>query len=231
VKHPVGVYLVLGRRGMGKTHFMRTFVEELRADGRDLVLIHDRRGQFPGKLWRSIGDFRSAERVSPVNVFVADEPAAVAALAVELAERKVRVALVIDELDMVCSPARFFDEPSRARGSLERQRHGNLYNICHLGRHFGRGPGEMRDDIGVTLVGSARRPQNLQTDLGELAERIVLFRSNGRNALTWIAETCGEAIAAEVARLPARKWVVYDPADISDVSPGKRATEIPAHRR
>jgi GTPase SAR1 family protein len=227
----VGVYLVLGRRGMGKTTYMRRFIGELLADGRQIVLIHDERGQFEGHRWRSVEEFRGARKLPPVNVFRGVSPGEVAALAVQLAERRVRVVLVIDELDLACDSNRFHDEPARKRG--EAPRRGNLYSIVHYGRHIGRPDGDERPIYGVDLVGSARRPTNVHVDVGELAEQIVCFRLNGRNALAWVEETCGDEFAGRVATLPKFRSVTYDPADTSDVDepPVKSANRQARGRR
>lgn len=226
-RYPVGVYLFIGRRGCGKTHNMRALVSELLADGRQIVLVHDVRAQYPGHRWRTVEEFRAAEHLPEVNVFYACSGMEVAALAVELAEHGTRVVLIIDELDKVCDTHRFFDDPPRKKDQPPEK--GNLYNVCHYGRHIGRPPGDNQDHWGVTLLGSCRRPTNIHTDFGELAERFYLFAANGRNTLDWISETCGERVAASVAVLPPKRLVVYDPADTSDIAAAreKRAATAP----
>ncbi len=136
------------------------------------------------------------------------------ALAVELAEKGVKVVLVIDELDNVCRTGSYLDDPRATAG--ERARRGNLHRIVHRGRHIGRPVGNTSNRWGVTLVGSARRPTNLHADIGELAEQIVYFRMDGRNSLAWVEQTSTEEVALEVAKLPKWKHVTYDPADVSD---------------
>ncbi len=44
----VGLYPVLGRRGMGKTYYIGEFIQKLLDDGREIVLVADRVGQYKG---------------------------------------------------------------------------------------------------------------------------------------------------------------------------------------
>jgi len=220
---PAGTtYLVLGRKRMGKTHCMRRLIEDA---GRhhDLVLIHDPAGQYPGRQWRSVAEFRAARDIEKVNLFVSAPVADVARLAVEVALRGQRVLLVIDELDRACNAHGYVDRgiPSLYQGD----KNGNLYAIVEYGRHIGRPPNDPRQIYGVTLLGSSRRPAAIFDGVKANLERCYIFRLNSPLALKWVEDACDEQSARAAEQLPAQRFIIYDPSDTSDLSASTRHSD------
>jgi hypothetical protein len=88
------------------------------------------------------------------------EPDAVVELAIAIGD----VTYVNDEIDLIARAKGWLDSPLRA--------------IVHMGRHLENVHGE---HCQVHLMGACRRPQNLHTDLTDLADQVYVFRLRGSN--------------------------------------------------
>lgn len=180
-----GIWLFIGRRASGKTTKAAWFARELLRHGRDIVVAHVPHSEgYGGTAWENVAQFRAAieaqiQEVPKVNIFRRDQPGDVAQLAVDLALRGLRVVLLVDELDRVCTPYSYADDNRRGEAP------GATRLIVNEGRHVGGG---------IDLIGTARRPTSLHSEVQELAECIWLFSSKGRNTLRWVEDTCGDEI-------------------------------------
>jgi hypothetical protein len=193
-----------GRKGTGKTTIARLQVDALLRAGRDLAIVHDPQGQYFGRVWLTIDDFREAEDVAKVNCFRRASPGALAELAVELSGKGLRVVLVLDELTRACTPHRYCDDKPRKNASEWEP--GNLSLIVNEGRHYR-----------IDLVGTTRRPSGIHQDLPALAERITVFSLTHSNDLEWVEENCSKELRQEVENLGEHDCAVYDPGDVSDL--------------
>lgn len=97
-----------------------------------------------------------------VWVFQQLEGEAVAALALHIGD----VAFVDDEIDVL----------ARRKG----WEGSSLRRIAHQGRHIINGEGESTQ---CHIVGACRRPQNLHTDVSDMADEVYVFRIQGRRTL------------------------------------------------
>lgn len=111
------------------------------------------------------------------------ESVAVAELAAAIGD----VVIIDDEIDLVARRKGWEDNPWRA--------------FVHRGRHLPDVDGVPRE---VHVYGAARRPQNLHTDLTELADEVLLFRLQGSNTLGRVFDEgwVPEAQLEELSRLP-----------------------------
>jgi ABC-type oligopeptide transport system ATPase subunit len=71
-----------------------------------------------------------------------------------------------------------------------------LHRVIQYGRH---------ED--VALWCAARRSVRVHTDVRALADVIFLFKHTEPRDLTWIADVCGDEVAAKVPHLERREWI------------------------
>lgn len=212
-------WLFLGRSRMGKTHLARLMLARLLAE-RDIAIVHDKHVQYPGYVWRSVGQFKQAAAWPKVNVFPFSPVEEITDLAMWVAGyersggeyqrrravRKRQVVLVIDEIDMAATAQGYIDTPKAARG--ERRSMGPLWYIVQQGRWFG-----------IDLVGCSRQPRAVHGSLRGNSDRIYCFRLTEPNDLDWVEEAAGSQFRQVVERLAPRTYCLFDPNDTSDIEP------------
>lgn len=99
---------------------------------------------------------------------------------------------VDDEIDLAAVYVGWRDNPIR--------------NMVHRGRHL---PNQHGEPCEVHVLGAARRPQNLHTDLTSMADEVMLFRVNGAMTLKRIVAEGYVEDAEEVQNLPNLHYVLW----------------------
>jgi hypothetical protein len=163
--------LIYGLPGMGKTTLMHDMV---RASPEHRIFVVDRADEWLPDAFHWRGDPPKNLVVvkkdkpprqfdeSGVYVFEEWEGLDVARLACEVGN----VVFVDDEIDLIANYKNWDESPIR--------------EMVHRGRHLRNRDGEVSE---VHLVGAARRPQSLHTDLSEQADAVYIFRVQGSRTL------------------------------------------------
>lgn len=110
-----------------------------------------------------------------------------AAQVADVAKKVGGVIYVDDEIDLLAVYSGWPDNPLR--------------DFCHRGRHLPDHEGTPRE---VHVLGAARRPQNLHTDVTNLADEVLIFRVQGKNTLKRLVEEgmLTDELVAEAKALP-----------------------------
>lgn len=169
------IILAYGMPGAGKSTLLHDLVRAMALQQRFFIADHEAgwlphsvhwRGRPPSGL-RAFHGTDALERLveeelPPVGVYVLSgvDGSAVA----RLAATKGASAFVDDEIDLIARRQGWEESPLRA--------------IVHQGRHLENAQGEFTQ---VHILGACRRPQNLHTDLSELADQVFAFRLRGGN--------------------------------------------------
>jgi len=92
-----------------------------------------------------------------------------------------------DEIDLLATYQSWLDNPLR--------------DFCHRGRHLPDVDGIPRE---VHIFGAARRPQNLHTDVTNLADEVLIFRVQGKNTLKRLVDEgmLEESMVPEARTMP-----------------------------
>jgi len=175
----VSIRLFLGVPGAGKTLAMQDYV---RAHAHEHAFyVVDRAGEWgPENLqrWRGAppvtyyvahGDIEKTSRELLENhapgVYLFGHPWEGEEVA-QVAANVGNVVFTDDEIDLV---ATYRGWPDNA-----------LRSMCHRGRHL---PNLLGEPCELHILGAARRPQNLHTDVTSLADEVVVFRVQGEKTI------------------------------------------------
>lgn len=168
----MAIQLMYGLPGMGKTTLMHDLIRAQATVLRWFVVDHAAewgpealhwRGKAPEIHVMPLGeDIPSDMPDTGVFVFQGWEGNDVANVAVSLGN----CVYVDDEIDLV----------ARRKGWETSA----LRNIVHRGRHLVADDGEVTE---CHIMGACRRPQNLHTDLTDLADQVYIFRVQGNRTL------------------------------------------------
>lgn len=173
------IQLAYGMPGFGKSTLLHDLVRSMAKTHRFFVMDNEAGWGPDGIHWRGtpppITIIQGEDQLehlasihadefpdSGVFVFRNIESDAVA----ELAVAKGNVTYVNDELDKV--------------GKRKGWETSSLRRIVHEGRHL---PNENGDICELHILGACRRPQNLHTDLTDLADQVYIFRVKGSRTL------------------------------------------------
>lgn len=191
---------VAGRKGMGKSTFMRACVIALACDGWRFVVWDTTREWTAtprGLPAAQLDALRRNVRVLP-SVRHSVEDAAAYAVA------SAPATLVVDEVDRVA--------PNHAGGLREGTQ---LHAIVNYGRH-----------LGVALFAASRRPARVHSEIPSLADKIVLFQLTSPRDLDWVRDATDDETAEDVRQLTRGDYVVWSPSD--DNTTGETAGAGPA---
>lgn len=176
-----GLTLVLGGRGSGKTTLLQALVKHGGARHGARFVIWDRLGHWLPSAYPT------------ARIVTRSTPEAISRLAIKLAP----CTLVVDEIDLYAPSSRPIPESSA------------VYEILHMGRQA-CAYGEFRRPGPVALVGAARRPANVRTDLKDLADRVYLGRMTGRSNLAWVEDLAGREIAERLPSFRTGEFLMRD---------------------
>lgn len=95
------------------------------------------------------------------------------------------------------------DEGMLFAGDLEAGEY--LINASRMNAHYGGG-------LGVPLIITAQRPNDLPRDVRSQVDRWFSFRQEEPGDLKYLAERCNPDFAAKVAGLPPHQWLQFPPS-------------------
>ena len=180
------ISLVFGKTGMGKSNFLKVYLQSLRR-----VIILDPLDEYPAREFTDIGeminDLEDKEnfRVKSCNILDLE------ALG-EIVDAMRNVTLIVEEAQR-CLPASRQDLPD------------SLQRIIFLGRHFGR-----------SLVVAAQRPSIVHIAARSQWTRIVTFNLSEVSDVGWIKSTSGYDVENEndIRKLPVGSYLEITPGSI-----------------
>lgn len=213
------IVLAYGMPGTGKTTFLHDYVREesVRNPGyRWMIVDHADEWLATGAHWRGSppkniqvveqDEHRAPDLSEPgLYVFPGWEGLDVATLATEWGN----AVYVDDEIDLVARRAQVkgigWDESP-------------LRRIVHQGRHLKNRDGDITT---CHLLGAARRPQSLHTDVSEQADHVLVFRITGRRTLDRLLGDAhiDEEDWARVRELPTFHFKEYPSGEWKSVPP------------
>lgn len=180
-----GIIVVFGRRGFGKTTWIKYFIFE-NPNQRYLIMDHfheydvDEHSCVITSLEElEYLEFSPYDNVNKIIFRGEVEFDSIFATACEMQN----VVVVFDEIDMVCSPYGIDD---------------NLNRIIQYGRH-----------LNVGLIGASRRPANVHRNLTSQAMEIICFNIQEPRDLKYIADFCGENIANNLPNLKVGEFMKF----------------------
>jgi len=173
------IILALGLPGTGKTQALIDYAAENSESQRFFVV--DRAGDWqptdeegnPNPRWRGrekelgiyeVGDIEDMD-FEPPGIYVFGYP--YEAIEVASVARAVGNATYVDdEIDLVATYSKWLDNPLR--------------DFVHRGRHLPNAEGQIGT---MHILGAARRPENLHTDLTGMADQVFIFRIQSLHTL------------------------------------------------
>lgn len=157
------------------------------------------RGQPPAVLVHVTGNL--PDELGPgVYVFRDREPLEVAQLAIDVGD----VSFVDDELDFCAQQGGWSQNPLRL--------------VVHRGRHLANKAGRICE---VHLLGACRRPQNLASDITQIAEQVFIFRCQGELTLRrlYVDEMISEEEFETIRNLPKFSYKHYPSGEFGHIEP------------
>lgn len=161
--------LYLGVRRSGKSTLLARHMSEFFPNF-DFTFIHARLGSqaIEAGTWDgvvaldSVEAYRNKLMIDDLPyLFYREKVERVVSLAISVAEKDNSVLLILDEIDSAAASSNAWSFPE-------------ISDIVEHGRHIGKG---------ITLWGTARRPQQIPKNLWDAVENIYLFRVKGSLAL------------------------------------------------
>lgn len=169
---------IFGRRGSGKTELARQLSFAIARNG--LVLVYDPVCQWPSRNRRTVRNLESADQWPPLVSFCDDNVDAVCNLALEVGN----CTLIVDELDLLCSPHSWKSEAAQ--------------HVVRRGRHHR-----------VGFIGTGQRFSNCHNDIIALAEKIVCFDTQHPGDVDRIEKTLGPEYSEAMETLGRYEFVCW----------------------
>lgn len=175
------VFVILGRKGSGKSYLSSQIIEEY-----DRVIVLDSLGEYEGTVTDGL------EETVRTILAVKDKPRfriVARILAAEDAEKIMRLVyeipnclFVIEETSLYCSPSYLPDDLAR---------------LIRYGRH--------RE---ISLLFVSRRPSELHRDLTAQADLVVTFQQQEPRDITYLGQIFGRDVAASTVNLDRYQFVL-----------------------
>lgn len=202
--------IVLGRKGSGKSHWSKGYVDALR--GREPVLVWDPKGEWCGPV--ADRGIRRAERFTST-----------AALCAWIAQHNPR----LESRRLVVQPPRVAAPSGRGRGRPLPPHYADFERLCALAADAGdcwlvvdEAATYCRSDVipetlrellqvsrhhRVNTLFIAQRPTHLHPDLRDNKDRCILFQMPGEASLAWVRGEFGKTAESAMRKLRPRAWI------------------------